>query len=176
GFGGWAAKDGELCLSKGGGMLYADGKYDNFVLKIDFEMSTGCNSGVFVRTGDGRDPVQTGIEVQIQDDFGKKPGVHSCGALYDLVAPTKQLVKKAGEWNTFVLTCNKNLITVELNGEKVSAIDLDKWDKPGVRPDGSKHKFKKALKEFPRAGLIGLQDHGRPVCFKNIKLKPLKGD
>src|SRR5262249_11112736 len=72
GFGGWAAKDGELCLDKGGGMLYADGKYDNFVLKIDFKTSKGCNSGVFVRVGNPRDPVQTGIEVQILDDFGKK--------------------------------------------------------------------------------------------------------
>jgi hypothetical protein len=30
-----------------------------------------------------------------------------------------------------------------------------------------------ALKDFPRKGSIGFQDHGAPVCYKNIKIKPL---
>ena len=72
------------------------------------------------------------------------------------------------------ITADKGRISVELNGEKSCAINLDEWDKPGLRPDGSKHKFKTALKDFPRQGPIGLQDHGNPVCFRNIKLKPLK--
>jgi hypothetical protein len=174
GYGGWRVEDGAICLSKGGGMLYTDEQFDNYVLKIDFKMSKGCNSGVFLRVGNPRDEVQTGIEVQVQDDHGKKPGLHSCGALYDLVAPSKQTVKPAGEWNTFVVTVDKDRISVEMNGEKVSSINLDQWDKPGMRPDGSKHKFKMALKDFPRKGLIGLQDHGNPICFRNIKLRPLK--
>jgi hypothetical protein len=174
GFGGWSAQDGALTLDKGGGMIYADGEYDNFVLKVDFKMSPGCNSGVFIRVGDRKNEVQTGIEVQVQDDHGKKPNRNSVGSLYDLVAPQKNPVKPAGEWNTFVITANKNLITVELNGEKITDIDLDTWDKPGLRPDGSKHKFKLALKEFPRKGWIGFQDHGKPVHYRNIKLKPLK--
>jgi hypothetical protein len=174
GFGGWRVEDGAICLSKGGGMLYADGEYDNFVLKIDFKMTKNCNSGVFIRTGNPRDPVQTGIEVQVQDDHGKKPGLHSCGAIYDLVAPSKNVVRPAGEWNTFVITADRGRLSVELNGEKICAMNLDEWDKPGQRPDGSKHKFKMALKDFPRKGLIGLQDHGQAVCYRNVKLKPLK--
>jgi hypothetical protein len=31
-----------------------------------------------------------------------------------------------------------------------------------------------AYRNHPRSGYIGLQDHGAPVWFKNIKLKPLK--
>ena len=31
-----------------------------------------------------------------------------------------------------------------------------------------------AYKEHPRSGYIGLQDHGSPCWFKNIKIKPLK--
>jgi hypothetical protein len=175
GYGGWHVADGALCLgTTRGGMVYADGQYDNFVLKIDFKMSKGCNSGVFIRVGDPRNEVQTGLEIQVLDDHGRPPTRNSCGSLYDLVAPTKNVVKPADEWNTFVITANKNLITVELNGEKVTHINLDEWDKPGLRPDGSKHKYKLAVKDFPRTGLIGFQDHGRPVSYKNIKLKPIK--
>jgi len=174
GYGGWRVEDGAICLDKGGGMLYADGEYDNFVLKIDFKMSKGCNSGVFLRVGDPKNEVQTGLEVQVQDDAGKKPNRNSCGSIYDLVAPTKDKVKPAGEWNTYVITCNKNRITVELNGEKITEINVDEWDKPEQRPDGTKHKYKKAIKDFPRKGLIGMQDHGQAVCYKNIKLMPIK--
>lgn len=173
-FGGWHVADGAICLGKGGGMIYADGEYDNFILKVDFKMSKGCNSGIFIRTGNEKDPVQTGIEVQVQDDFGKKPNRNCCGSLYDLVAPTKQTVKPAGEWNTAIITCNKNLIAVELNGEKIAEMNVDEWDKPGLRPDGSKHKFKLAVKDFPRKGLIGFQDHGHEVCYRNIKLRTIK--
>src|SRR5262245_9636293 len=77
GFGGWHVADGALALSKGGGMLYTDAPYDNFVLKIDFKMSKGCNSGVFLRVGDPRDEVQTGLEIQVLDDSGRKPSRNS---------------------------------------------------------------------------------------------------
>jgi hypothetical protein len=174
GHGGWHAADGALCLSKGGRMLYADGAYDNFVLKIDFKLSPRCNSGIFLRVGDPRDEVQTGLEIQVLDDHGRQPSRNSCGSIYDLVAPSKNVTKPAGEWNTCVLTADKSLITVELNGEKIAQINVDEWNQPGLRPDGSKHKYKKAIKDFPRRGLIGLQDHGQAVCYKNIKLKPLR--
>jgi hypothetical protein len=173
-FGGWHVEDATLALSKGGGMLYTDAPYDNFVLKVDFKMSKGCNSGVFVRVGDPKDEVQTGLEIQVLDDQGRSPNRNSCGSIYDLVAPSKNVTRPADEWNSFVITANKSLITVELNGEKVAQINVDEWDQPGKRPDGSKHKYKLAIKDFPRKGLIGLQDHGRPVYYKNIKLKPLQ--
>jgi hypothetical protein len=155
-------------------MLYSNSKYDNFVLKVDFKMAPKCNSGVFIRVGDQHDEVQTGLEIQVQDDYGKKPNPNSCGSIYDLVAPTKNACKPAGEWNTCMITADKNMITVELNGEKVASMDVDQWTTPGKQPDGQKNKYKNAVKDFPRKGQIGLQDHGREVCFKNIKLKVLK--
>ena len=42
---------------------------------------------------------------------------------------------------------------------------------PNRRPDGSEHKFDVAYKDHPRKGYIGLQDHGRPCWYKNIKLR-----
>jgi hypothetical protein len=64
-------------------------------------------------------------------------------------------------------------VTASVNGEAVASINTDEWTQPGKRPDGSTHKFGKAIKDFPREGYIGLQDHGHDVWFKNIKIKPL---
>jgi hypothetical protein len=158
-------------------MMVHKEQWGDFVLSCDFKISKGCNSGVFVRTSPlrprpGKDVGYNGIEVQILDSPGA--GFHDTGAIYDLVKPAKNAMKPVGEWNHAVITCDKNLIEVELNGEKVTTMDLDQWTKPNERPDGSKHKFDIAYKEHPRKGYIGLQDHGAPCWFKNIKLKPLK--
>jgi hypothetical protein len=61
-----------------------------------------------------------------------------------------------------------------LNGEKVTTMNLDEWTEPNLRPDGSGHKFDIAYRDHPRKGYIGLQDHGAPCWFKNIKIKPIQ--
>jgi len=155
-------------------VTFAKEKYGNFVLACDFKVSKDCNSGIFIRTGEAKDPVQTGIEIQVLDSAGKeKMSKHDCGAIYDLVAPTKNTMKPVGEWNHIEITCDKNKIKVALNGEAIAEMDLDQWTEAGKSLDGTKNKFAKALKDFPREGLLGFQDHGKPAWFKNIKLKKL---
>jgi hypothetical protein len=161
----------------GGDLMVHDKEWGDFTLALDFKISKGCNSGVFVRTSSlvarpGKDVGYNGIEVQVLDSTGA--GFHDTGALYDLVKPAKNAMKPVGEWNHLVITCNKSLITVELNGEKVNRMDLDEWTEPNKRPDGSAHKFDIAYKDHPRKGYIGLQDHGGDCWYKNIKLLPIK--
>jgi hypothetical protein len=161
----------------GGYMMVHKEKWGDFALALDFKISKKCNSGIFVRTASleprpGKDVGFNGLEVAIDDTTGA--GYHDTGALYDLAKPAKNAMKPAGEWNHVVITCDGGNITVELNGEVVTRADLDKFTKPNVRPDGSMHKFDVAYKDHPRTGYIGLQDHGSPCWFKNIKLKPLK--
>jgi Domain of Unknown Function (DUF1080) len=160
--------------NSGGGLVYTKDRFANFVLTCDFKVSPGCNSGIFFRVGDPRDEVQNGFEIQVFDSFGKKPDKHSCGALYDTLAPRTNASKPAGEWNHIEITADKAIIKVVLNGEPVIETDLDKYTDPGKNLDGSKNKYTKALKDFPREGHIGFQDHGKPVWFKNVKLKVLK--
>jgi alpha-3'-ketoglucosidase len=161
----------------GGYMMVHKEMWENYVLSCDYKISKGCNSGIFIRTSSlkprpGKDVGFNGIEVAIDDTTGT--AYHDPGALYDLVKPAKQTQKPAGEWNHIVITCDRSKIAVELNGEVVTEADLDEFTKPNQRPDGSAHKFDVAYKDHPRKGYIGLQDHGSPSWFKNIKLKPLK--
>jgi hypothetical protein len=173
---GWKVEDGcILCTVQGGRYLYTLDQYDDFVLSIDFKTEERVNSGVFFRWADLKDPVHTGIEMQILDTYGREPTrKNDCGAIYDIVAPTRNTCKPAGEWNTAVITCDDNLISIELNGEKIAEMDVDLWTEAGKNPDGTKNKFKYAYKDMARKGHIGLQDHGGKVWFRNIKLKPLR--
>jgi hypothetical protein len=168
---GWTIDDGALKLDKskgGGGDIWTQHRFGDFVLDLEFK--TEGNSGIFVRTDKPTDNVQTGIEIQVERP-AKTPNKHSVGSIYDALAPTKDTTK-AGEWNRAVITCKRNVITVEMNGEKMTEIDLDKWSEAGQNPDGTKNKFRQALKDFKREGHIGLQDHGAKVAYRNIKIKP----
>jgi len=171
---GWAIDDeGALAWKKGCGYIWSKEKFGNFVLDLEFKVSKGCNSGIFFRT-DPRNAVQGGIECQVLDSHGKPPGKHSCGAIYDALAPSKEASKPAGEWNRIVITCNDNQIEIALNGEKIIDMDLDKWTEGNKNADGSKNKFSKPLKDFAREGHIGLQDHGNAVWYRNVKVKVLE--
>lgn len=171
----WSVEDGTLyCKGKGGGMIYADGIYKNFELKLDFKLTPKANSGVFFRVWDKNDPVQTGIEVQILDSYGvEKPSRHDCGAIYDIQAPSENAVKPPGEWNSYHILCKDTHLTVYLNGKKVNEVDLSKWTEPYRNPDGTPNKFKYPYKQMTRPGYIALQNHGNPLWFRNIKVKPL---
>jgi hypothetical protein len=187
---GWTVEDGMIaCQVKGGGYLYTTAQFENYVLSFDFKVSPPttklnpktkkeethkCNSGVFIRWSDLKNPVHSGIEVQVFDSVGvAKPGKHDCGALYDMVAPCKNAEKPVGQWNHIVITCKGPIISVELNGEKITEMNEDQFDKPGLNPDGSKNKYKNAWKDMPRKGHIGFQDHGHRVWFKNVKIQVL---
>jgi hypothetical protein len=118
--------------------------------------------------------VQTGIEMQILDSYGKqKPDRHDFGAIYDCLAPTKIACKPAGEWNKVVLTCRKNRIFIDVNDRRVLNMDLDRWTTPQRNLDGTDNKFRTAYKDMPRMGYIGFQDHGSQAWFRNVKIKPL---
>jgi hypothetical protein len=160
----------------GGYMMIHEKPWGDFALTLDFKISKRCNSGVFVRTfplvpRPGKDIGFNGIEVAIDDTTTAL--YHDTGAIYDLVKPAKNAMKPVGEWNHMVITCDGPNLAVELNGALVSQMDLDEWTAPNRRPDGSEHKFDVAYKNHPRSGYIGLQDHGSPCWYKNIKIRPI---
>src|SRR5262249_22081332 len=128
----------------GGYMMIHKGVWDNFKLALDFKISKGCNSGVFVRTWPleprpGKDVGFNAIEIAIDDTA--TAGMQDTGAIYDLVASSENAMKPVGEWNHLEITCDRNKIEVALNDKNVSRMDIDAWTQPNKRPDGSEHKF-----------------------------------
>src|SRR5688572_12941348 len=163
----WVVKDGAMTCEKGGDIWTKD-RFGDFVLELEYK--TAGNSGVFIRTDNPKDNVQTGIEIQV--DKPRAPGKHSVGAVYDLQAPSKNAATDG--WNKMVITASGSLLKVHLNGEQIIDMDLDRWTEPGLNPDGSKNKFKTALKNFKREGHIGFQDHNHEVAYRNVKIQLVK--
>ena len=158
-------------------MMIHEKKWENFVLRLDFKISAGCNSGVFFRTFSldprpGKDVGFNGLEIAIDDTI--TAGYHDTGAIYDLVKPGENAMEPVGEWNQLELRCKGNDIRVTLNGRTVAEMDCGEFTEPALRPDGTSHKFPICYSEHPHLGYIGLQDHGADCWYKNIRLRELR--
>lgn len=82
----------------------------------------------------------------------------------------KDVQTPAEQWHSMKITVKDNIIQVISNGKQVLDMDIDKWSQAGANPQGTNNKYSVALKDMPRKGYIGLQDHGLPVWFRNVKL------
>ena len=138
--------------------LTSERLYGNFVLDLEFKFNAKGNSGVFMRVGDLKDHVKSGFEVQILDTHGKKQfGAHDCGGVISASAPSKMMVKPAGEWNRYTITLKDNRLVVILNGEQIQDLDLS------TSP----------LKDRPAKGYISFQDEAKRIWYRNVRIKEL---
>ena len=154
--------------------------FKNFVLSLEWKISEGGNSGIFWGVQEDpwyHEPYQTGPEIQVLDDErhpdAKNGTTHQAGALYDMVAPSKSVVRPAGEWNLCEITVDheNHRGSVRLNGTEMVIFPLanEAWD---AMVENSKFRGWKGFGESDM-GMIGLQDHGDVVAYRNIKIKPL---
>ena len=147
-------------------------KFGDFVLDFDYKLPKGCNSGVFIRVSDLKDPVNTGIEVALDDTTGT--GMHDPGALYDLVAPSENAQKPAGEWNHMTITARGPKITVVLTASKSRRSTWTNGTSPASGPtDRATSSTTWRSASFLATGYFGFQDHGSDCWFKNVKIKEL---
>ena len=169
--GSWTLDNG-LLTRMGGGDIWTREHYGDFILDLEFKVAKGSNSGVFLRSGDYTDFIDTTIEIQVHDTTDG--GLHGmCGAVYDCLSPSRTVTRKTGEWNRYTITCKANKIYIVLNGVRIINMDMNDWTEAHKNPDGTPNKFNTAYKYMPRVGNIGFQDHNDPVWFRNIKIKEL---
>jgi hypothetical protein len=157
------------CRGTGGGtyLRYEKEPLDNVVVRGEFRVAKGTNSGIVLRSTKTGQPCYTGFEIQVYDDAGKPPNKHACGAVYDIVTPMFNASKPAGEWNTFEITIDGSLATVVLNGWKIIDTDFGKLTKP-------RGKFNFAYSDLPKSGYLCFQNHGGQVDYRNIQVKKIK--
>jgi hypothetical protein len=184
---GWVIEDGVLKVlrsdggeSTNGGDIVTTRPYKNFILKVDFKITEGANSGIkyFVDTnlnkGEGS---AIGCEFQILDDKRHpdakmgKDGNRTLGSLYDLIPAPKDKPFRNGFFNTAMVVVQGNHVEHWLNGVKIVEYERnnDAWNE---LVQTSKYKDWPNFGNFEE-GLILLQDHGDEVWFQNIKIKEL---
>ncbi len=186
---GWEVADGTLhCIGTGngeaggqGGDLIYDKKLCNFELALEWKISQGGNSGIFILAQEiPNEPIwKSAPEMQILDNDrhpDAKLGVNGnrmAGALYDLIPANPQNTKPAGEWNQVDILCYKGTVVYSQNGAHVVEYHLwtEDWKKMVLN---SKFKDYDTFLNMAKEGYIGLQDHGDDVWFRNIKLKLLQ--
>ncbi len=171
--GNWALKEDVLERTGNGGDIWTKDTYGNFILDLEFKVDPKTNSGVFLRTADIVNWLHTGIEIQIADSAGQAVGKHICGAVYDCQEPSKNVTKPAGEWNHMTIIARDNNIKVAMNGESIIDMDLNRWVEARKNPDGTANKFNTAYKDMARVGVLGFQDHGTPIGYRNVKVKKI---
>ncbi|MGQ7868867.1 3-keto-disaccharide hydrolase [Sunxiuqinia sp. sy24] len=162
----------------GGDILFGDKKYKDFELSIDWKASEKGNSGIFyyVREVPGKPIYFAAPEVQVLDNENasdNKIDSHLAGSLYDMIAADPTTVNPTGSWNTVVIKVKDGKATHTMNGEEVVSYTLwtPEWDE---LVQNSKFKnFPGFTEGIAHEGYIGLQDHGYPIWFRNIKIREL---
>jgi hypothetical protein len=158
-WGNWCIHDGTIhCKGGYGPWLRTRKRYKSFVLRYDYKISKRGNSGVFVWASIDARCSTMGMEFQIFDRPNRKIDAHSTGSIYAVQAPKEDPSNPPGQWNSVEITCKGSTFKAKINGKLVQDFDADKIPK---------------LKDRLREGVIGLQDHGNPVWFRNIRIMEL---
>ena len=101
----WLIKDGNLKTipEKKGVDLITEDTFENFELELEWKLQSGGNSGIFYFASEQGDYIwQSAPEMQVLDNIGHQDRfrkVTSAGALYDLIAPSKDMVNPIGNFN-----------------------------------------------------------------------------
>jgi len=164
--GAWQCENGVISKVKGG-TLFSEAMYEDFALRFEYKIPAGGNSGVFLRAPLSGRHSALGMELQIMGDHGKPPGKGSSGALYDAKAPDVAATNPDGEWNEVDVDFRGMHLKVTLNGQVTHDCDLDD---PAIN-EGEREG--KKLSQRSTRGYIGLQDHGHPVEFRNVRIQVL---
>ena len=179
----WVVKDGALTFnpdvpSEQRGDLVTNGEYENYELELEWQISSGGNSGIIFSVHE--DPkftatYNTGIEMQVLDNIDagdNKIENHLAGSLYDMIGGKEvSNPKPVGEWNQVRIRKNNGQITLWLNGTQTADVTIGtpEWEEV---LSASKFKDWEGFAKYPK-GKIALQDHGNVVAYRNIRIKEL---
>jgi hypothetical protein len=172
---GWKVVDGTIYRAGPGGDLMSVGIYDSFELRLQWKLAEGGNSGIFFHAiPEGEEIWHSAPEMQVLDNKRHKDGATpetSAGSNYALHGPVRDVTRPIGEWNDVRLVVKGPHVEHWLNDVKLLEYELwsEDWEARVKRS-----KFGK-IPMYGRAktGHIGLQDHGDPVWYRNIKIRPL---
>ena len=170
----YLVKDGMIVIEpqgEGGGNLYTEKEYGNFVLQFEFQLTPGGNNGLGIHAPLEGDAAYVGKELQILDNEAEKYATLEAyqyhGSVYGVIPAKRGYLRPTGDWNQQEVRVQHPYITVVLNGEVILEGNyleaskngtLDKKEHPGLQRS---------------RGHIGFLGHGDVVRFRNINIKEL---
>ena len=165
----WSVIDGVLtCSGKKGPWLRSTEEYGDFNFRLDYLVSKGGNSGVYVRVPpDGNHHRENeaqppaGFEVQILDDTAPEHAslkdFQYSASIYDFVGAKPRISRPLGDWNSLEINCLNQQITTWHNGVQVTNMTADEFPLLALR----------SVK-----GYLGLQNHSTVVGLRHIRIGP----
>ncbi|HLK58388.1 MAG TPA: DUF1080 domain-containing protein [Chthonomonadaceae bacterium] len=172
---GWLVAEGEATVQPGTGDILTKEKFGDYQLHVEFQIPLMSDKHSQERGNSG--VYQQGLfEVQVLDAYMNETYAKGgCGAIYEFKDPDKNACKPPQEWQTYDITfraarfdaagkmTEHPRITVLWNGVKVHD-NVEITCGPTRASLGG---------DVTPTGPIMLQDHGCPVKFRNIWIKPL---
>ncbi len=172
----WIVENGLLQCVPGSGYIRTKQEFSDCQLHVEWsepENIEGAsqgrgNSGVFLM---GQ------VEVQVLDSYNNPTYPDgSASSIYGINPPMVNVIRPPGKWQTYDIVFRRPLfkdgkevdpgyITVFVNGVLTQ-------DHTALEGKGG-HKSRSVAQPFPETGPLKLQDHGNPVRFRNIWLRPL---
>jgi hypothetical protein len=150
----FSVKDGVIDVSGNpNGYFYTEKSYKNYVLRFDWKFLPDGNSGLLVHIQEHGKSWPKCIEVQgMQSNHGAIFDIGGLkGGKYKTDKDAQKKAIKNGEWNTTEIISKDGMLTSKVNGIEVST---------GMS----------SVMEGP----LGWQSEGKPLQFKNIKIKVTK--
>ena len=149
----------------GGGDLFTEARYGNYVLRFEYLLSKVGNSGVLIRC-DPAEPWKTGVEVQLLAPWTPyRDDLHCTGSLYGYVAVTNRPDETTGVWHRMEIRCDRNVIEVAVDGRRTTVADT---------------LTVKALQPKLLSGAVGFQaNHGKQgefARFRKIEIRNLDAE
>jgi hypothetical protein len=149
----WKVEQGTLVSPGQGPELIGIRKFEDFKLHIEFNCGPNSNSGVYLR---GR------YEVQVETDSIKEPPSHHMGAVYGFLAPSPELPRRPGVWQSYDITLIGRMVTVVQNGQTI----IDNQEIPGITGGALD-----SHEELPGPIYLQGSEEGQ-VRFRNIVIIP----
>ena len=151
----WKVVDGTLVSPGRGPEIINDQKFGDFKLHVEFNCGPNANSGVYLR---GR------YEVQIEDNSIQEPPSHHMGGIYGFIAPSPELPRKPGTWQSYDITLIGRMVTVVQNGQTI----IDNKEIPGITGGALD-----SHEELPGPIYLQGSEDGQ-VAFRNIVVTPAR--
>lgn len=172
----WTVEGGILKVNRGTGDIVTKEKFADFQLHVEFKIpympeaegQGRGNSGVYM---------QGLYEVQVLDSYGLDSRDNDCGGIYSVSRPMVNACLKPTEWQSYDVLFHAPQFDASgkmVKPARISILQNGVWIQDNAEAwKRTTASMSEAEQDEKKPGPILLQDHGNPVEYRNIWIRPL---